>query len=327
MSKQANSIAVNSFDLNHNNYHLLRPSFAEAIVNPFLVGLNLAEVDSSNTYKFHTNKKILEIAAGTGKFTKNLVENGWDNSGDVKDNLIIVEPSAGMLESFKNNFPQIKSENTYQASSYHIPLEDNSVDSVIIAQGFHWFADSTSLKEINRVLKPSGTFGLIWNADYPTRSQAAETENVDFINGGTIYFDQLGIADSSPVGVFSRFFDKQPWSKKVCELIYTYDKDVPQYRKGDWREALSDNQEYFRKISQELFLLYDTLIPRKDVYKYWETRSYITNLSSEEKSKIKHRVEEILENSVVPESVPYESSGDKRLLKPMATHAVVLHVK
>lgn len=325
MSGEANPVAVTSFDLNHKEYHTLRPSFAEALVNPFLVGLKLADVDLSNNYKFHTSKKVLEIAAGTGKFTKNLVDNGWDNTGDVPDNLIIVEPSAGMLESFRANFPHIKPENTFQASSYSIPLEDNSVDAVVIAQGFHWFADSASIKEINRVLKPSGALGLIWNLDYPTISQAAEG-NVDYIDGGSTYYDQLSYTEP-PTEVFSAYFAKQPWSKKVCELIYTYDNDVPQYRKGVWRKALADNPEYFEKISQELFYLYDKFIAPEDVYKYWETRSFITSLGKEEKANIRKLIDDILEKEVVDESVPNKSKGDNRLLKPMATHAVVLNVK
>ena len=57
---------------------------------------------------------------------RNLVDNGWT------DNLAVLEPSKGMLETFNKNFPQIK--NQILGSSYKIPLEDNSIDAVIIAQ-------------------------------------------------------------------------------------------------------------------------------------------------------------------------------------------------
>ena len=39
---------------------------------------------------------------------------------------------------------------------------DASVEVVIASQSFHWFANSTALDEIHRVLVPHGSFGMIW---------------------------------------------------------------------------------------------------------------------------------------------------------------------
>lgn len=41
-------------------------------------------------------------------------------------------------------------------------LPDESVDVVIAAQSFHWFANPSSLREIHRVLSTDGRFGMIW---------------------------------------------------------------------------------------------------------------------------------------------------------------------
>nr|WP_238858247.1 methyltransferase domain-containing protein [Faunimonas pinastri] len=38
-----------------------------------------------------------------------------------------------------------------------------SLDAVICAQSFHWFASAEALAEIRRVLVPDGVLGLIWN--------------------------------------------------------------------------------------------------------------------------------------------------------------------
>ena len=43
-----------------------------------------------------------------------------------------------------------------------LALPDASVDFVIASQSFHWFANSTALEEIHRVLVPDGSFGIIW---------------------------------------------------------------------------------------------------------------------------------------------------------------------
>ncbi|ODV80924.1 S-adenosyl-L-methionine-dependent methyltransferase [Suhomyces tanzawaensis NRRL Y-17324] len=321
MSKQANSTAINSFNSNHKDYDQYRPSFAKSFVDPFLAELGLAtKVPQSNTYKMDTSKVILELAAGTGKFTRNLVDNGW---GNESDNLIIVEPSSGMLKSFKTNFPKIRPTNIHNASSYELPLADSSVDSVLIAQGFHWFSDQESLKEINRVLKPNGTLGLIWNFDYPSPSQNSKTKNVTYIE------QQSGLLDKSkldqnlnPEDVFLDYFNKAPWSNEISKKIYSYDVGVPQYRHGKWRGALELDREYFDPISGELFYAYEYLIDRDSIYEYWKTRSYITSLSEKEKIQVKEFIEGVVDKA---EEISPKKEG--KFVRPMATHAVVVPVK
>src|SRR5262249_50715229 len=44
-----------------------------------------------------------------------------------------------------------------------LPLADASVDAVVCAQSFHWFATPAALAEIRRVLRVGGVLGLIWN--------------------------------------------------------------------------------------------------------------------------------------------------------------------
>ncbi|KAK6454025.1 methyltransferase [Scheffersomyces xylosifermentans] len=328
--KEAHSVAITSFDLNHNDYDTFRPSFLKELVDPFLVQLGLGEYnETQDKYTFHTDKTIVEIAAGTGKFTKNIVDHGWDNSNPSNpDNLIVVEPSKGMLESFRKNFPQLNTKNIHQATSYQLPLADNSADAVIIAQGFHWFSDLVSLKEIARILKPKGKLGLIWNLDYASISQNCPIEKTKFFDGGSLYFHSLNFNEfKNAQDVFENYFDNQPWSKKVTELIYEYDLGVPQYRHGKWREVLEDGKGTdFSPILSESFVLYDKLIAAEDVYKYWETRSYITELSDKQKKTIKEEIERIIKENAGDASRPYSSQGENRLLKPMATHAVVLEV-
>ena len=42
-------------------------------------------------------------------------------------------------------------------------MPDASVQSVIAAQCFHWFANNKAIAEIQRVLVPGGKLGLLWN--------------------------------------------------------------------------------------------------------------------------------------------------------------------
>ena len=70
-------------------------------------------------------------------------------------------------------------------------MDDNSVDAVIIAQGFHWFSDLESLKEIYRILKPEGKLGLIWNFDYTSPCHDSPIGKTEFYNAGSQYFREL----------------------------------------------------------------------------------------------------------------------------------------
>ena len=97
-------------------------------------------------------KTALDLAAGTGKFSPRLLATGA--------NVIAVEPVRAMLDQLIRQYPEIDARS---GSAQHIPLEDASADAVVCAQAFHWFATPEALREIHRVLKPGGPFGLIWN--------------------------------------------------------------------------------------------------------------------------------------------------------------------
>ena len=70
--------------------------------------------------------------------------------------------------------------------------------------------------------------------------------------------------------------------EQSCNKIYIwFDVNVPQYRHGKWRQVLKDNP-YFSSEEINLFALYDLTVAKDDAWKYWETRSYITEKSDDE---------------------------------------------
>mmetsp|Transcript_2914 Transcript_2914/g.2831 ORF Transcript_2914/g.2831 Transcript_2914/m.2831 type:complete len:322 (+) Transcript_2914:123-1088(+) len=317
---QTHSTAINSFNSNHSLYDQLRPSFSPKIVDQFLVDLGLGAIKNGKI-EYDNQKTILELAAGTGKFTRNLVNHGWS------DNLIVVEPSKGMLETFDKNFPDIKK---FEGSSYNIPLPDSSVDSVIVAQGFHWFSDESSLIEINRVLKLTGTFGCIWNFDAPSISQdlhppLPETETL-YDNITPEIESKLSLSKSDDTtNQIAEFFGLHPWGVQVSEYIYSFDKKVPQYRHGKWKELLCKENNYFTPILKEVFLLYISRVKPEDVYRYWETRSYITDLPADERSEIQKKVESMVRNSVT-DNDKITINDNIYLAKSMGTHTIITKV-
>jgi SAM-dependent methyltransferase len=97
-------------------------------------------------------RDVLDLGAGTGKLTTRLAERGLD--------VIAVDPLAEMLEVLTNSLPDIPA---LLGTAEQIPLPDNSVDAVLVAQAWHWFNPQRAISEVARVLRPGGGLGLVWN--------------------------------------------------------------------------------------------------------------------------------------------------------------------
>ena len=97
-------------------------------------------------------RDVLDLGAGTGKLTTRLVERGLD--------VVAVDPIPEMLELLSNSLPDTPA---LLGTAEEIPLPDDSVDAVLVAQAWHWFDPERAVKEVARVLRPGGRLGLVWN--------------------------------------------------------------------------------------------------------------------------------------------------------------------
>jgi ubiquinone/menaquinone biosynthesis C-methylase UbiE len=97
-------------------------------------------------------RRVLDLGAGTGKLTRQLVELGAD--------VVAVEPGDAMRALLERVVPEAEA---LAGSAESIPLPDASVDVVTVAQAFHWFRPTEALAEMHRVLRPGGGFALFWN--------------------------------------------------------------------------------------------------------------------------------------------------------------------
>jgi SAM-dependent methyltransferase len=100
---------------------------------------------------------VLDLAAGTGKLTRQLVAAGAS--------VVAVEPSEGMRERLVASMPGVR---VLDGTAEDIPLADASVDLVTVAQAFHWFRTGAALDEIHRLLRPGGWLALMWNEEPTT---------------------------------------------------------------------------------------------------------------------------------------------------------------
>ena len=121
------------------------------------------------------DKKVLDLGAGTGKFSGRLLTSGAK--------VIALDPVPAMLEQLVRQHPHIE---TKVGSAESLPFESEYFDSVICAQSFHWFATQKALAEICRVMKPQGQLGLIWNVrDESVKWVAALTKIIAPFEGDT----------------------------------------------------------------------------------------------------------------------------------------------
>jgi SAM-dependent methyltransferase len=97
-------------------------------------------------------RDVLDLGAGTGKLTTRLVERGLD--------VVAVDPIPEMLDVLRKSLPDTPA---LLGTAEEIPLPDNSVDAVLVAQAWHWFDPARAIPEVVRVLRPGGRLALVWN--------------------------------------------------------------------------------------------------------------------------------------------------------------------
>jgi ubiquinone/menaquinone biosynthesis C-methylase UbiE len=97
-------------------------------------------------------QRVLDLGAGTGKLTRQLLP--------LAGRVVAVEPGDAMRALLERALPGVES---LAGRAEAIPLPDESVDAITVAQAFHWFELDRALPEMHRVLRPGGGFALLWN--------------------------------------------------------------------------------------------------------------------------------------------------------------------
>jgi ubiquinone/menaquinone biosynthesis C-methylase UbiE len=97
-------------------------------------------------------RTVLDLGAGTGKLTRQLVASGAD--------VIAVEPGEAMLAELRSAVPTVTA---LHGAAEDIPLADHTVDALTVGQAFHWFRFEEATEEMHRVLRPGGGVALLWN--------------------------------------------------------------------------------------------------------------------------------------------------------------------
>lgn len=126
------------------NYVRFRPNYPQTIL-PYLVeqcGLTAQHV-------------VCDVGSGTGKLSQLFVEFGCTVIG--------VEPNEPMRLAAEALFAGEDRFVSVAGSAEQTGLDGDSADFIIAGQAFHWFDPTLARREFERILRPNGWVGLIWN--------------------------------------------------------------------------------------------------------------------------------------------------------------------
>jgi SAM-dependent methyltransferase len=127
-------------------YAKYRPSYPQALVDSIMQKLPAALVDPPS---------VADIGSGTGIFSRLLIENGF--------RVCAIEPNAPMRARAEKMLTSFLGFQSVDGDATHTSLHNHSVDAVIAAQAFHWFATPETVVEFTRILKKPGFVMLVWN--------------------------------------------------------------------------------------------------------------------------------------------------------------------
>ncbi|KIX06933.1 uncharacterized protein Z518_04909 [Rhinocladiella mackenziei CBS 650.93] len=253
-------------------YDAHRPSYPEEAVEQLLQGLKVAGVKGAN---------FADLAAGTGKFTELLARRPEEYD------IIAIGTHDGMRAQLaQKNLARVRIMKGTADNLVGIP--DGSLAGVVAAQVSDFsvrFATMDALKEIARVLKPTGGFGGIWNIDDCALDLDSHRPGPQAHQEPT---------DNSP-----RSWKIYPgWESVMRDVVWTLDDNMPRFRHEKWRQVFDDRTEsdpLSPQFADSLFKLplgeseveFEAWLSKDAVWSRLRTPSQLAILEGEEREKVR----------------------------------------
>lgn len=244
-------------------YDTHRPSYPAEAVERFIEVLEI---------KGKRGAKVLDVGAGTGKFTKLLSER------PEAYEITALEPHDGMRKELQakqlKNVEIVKS----TAESMTDVLPAQSFDAVVVSQAFHWMSSIDTLKQIHRVLKPTAVLGLIWNIeDYNSPKEW------DIHTG---------------------------WESTMREVMWSgeLEDDQPRFRNMQWKKVFDEqgsSNPLLLHFSNPIFGLpigedsveFTRWLSKDDIWSTFQTYSQVANLQPDQLAKVKETFDSVINSS------------------------------
>lgn len=191
-----------------------------------LAGVTREKQEGDAERKLWPKAPVLELAAGTGKYTRPLLLALEELCPEgFRPNLIVTEPT-GFATALSDLIESKAITRFLPTHAESMPeVESGSCCVAIAAQAFHWFTNETAVKEIMRCLKDGACFVACWNGRSSKNELGAITDPLEL----AWVTEHEAIIDSS------------------------YQTGTPRYQKREW-EAFAAGCSLFKQPSPELHL-------------------------------------------------------------------------
>lgn len=217
-------MTANPYDTASNSaalYSDVRPAYPQGVLD-VLIGELRRELCTDEPAAAHiashdTNSPayaVLDVGAGTGKFTAQLLERGLDTWA--------LEPASGMRAEFQRALPNFDAGHLLSGSAENIPVESETFSAVTFAQSWHWLDTHAAAAEAARVLIPQGVCAVVVNqlaVEIPWVHRLTR-----IMRSGDIYkpgdFPQLG-EHFTPPRLWTTDWEDELTIGQICELGQT----------------------------------------------------------------------------------------------------------
>lgn len=194
------------------------------------------------------SSSVLDLAAGTGMLTRILAER--------VDEVLAVEPDGRMRQVLVET---CRLAEVFEGTAENIPLPDSRVDAVLVSAAWHWMTPHLALPEIARVLKPGGTFGLLWVHPDVRVPWVADLERLARDDGGGWHAARRTIDDITEQGLLpgdSPFAD-------TTSRVFSWTVPMTREELFGLYTTYSWFQEHTEQRKREFWAQIDTLFPEQ----------------------------------------------------------------
>jgi SAM-dependent methyltransferase len=226
-------------------YHRGRPGYPAAALELMFAGLGLGP-----------DTAVLDVAAGTGKLTAALAPRCR--------RVIALDRSDAMLAVLGRELPTVE---RVVGSAEAIPLPDDAVAAICVADAFHWFDAPAALAEFARVIAPGGRVAILKHAPAPAPNPPAWGREYDRLLASVQLFDP---ADGP---------------------------DAPLDSPHSWRQALRAAERL--RVVAEHEVVQDYEQPPEGFVDYARSRSFIGALAPADREAALMRIRQLLDDHAV----------------------------
>ena len=178
---------------------------------------------------------VLEVGAGTGKWTRLLLEIGA--------NVTVVEPDDDMRAVLVRRSPDV---HTLKGVAEELPVADASFDAVVVSSAWHWFNQPDATNEMARVLRDGGALFVVWNGfsrDVAWLAPIIALRDLSDDDGKRPRGWAADFAIKSDFDVVSQVAVDWTWTRSVDELVALF---------GTYSGAIIRTDEQRREMETEL---------------------------------------------------------------------------